>query len=96
VQRVSIVVSVIGLAFALAVFIWPNDLGPIGWALWVIVPPIWFIIEYEAAYHGWLGEAARAPSVLEHHRHLQSLFAALWVAIAAILYWRIFENGGFV
>jgi len=94
-QLAPIVVSLIGLAFALVAFIWPSRFGLVTWVLWVIVPPLWFILEYQAAYHGWLGEAACAPSALEHHRHLQSLLMGLWVAIAAILYWRIVEGGTF-
>lgn len=62
------------------------------WILWALGPPIWFILEYLAVYHGWFGPKVTQGPELEHHRHLQSLFTGLWVAIAALLYWRLFDK----
>jgi hypothetical protein len=95
-QVFTYILSGILCLLAVWAFVYPTTScfsKPWFWCVWLIGPPIWFIVEYLLAYHGHLGEIAKQN--LEHHKHLQSLFTGLWVAIAAALYWRIIEKGTF-
>ena len=55
---------------------------------WLIIPPIYALVEYQVRYNEWFGVK---QGDLEHLRHLQSLSSALWLAVAAILSARLFE-----
>jgi len=90
-KRIPIIVGFV--ACGLAVWAWFNPVDKEWfWTLWVLGPPIWFIVEYLSVYHGWFGgPAIKEGPLLDHHRHLQSLFTGLWVAVAALLYWRLIE-----
>jgi hypothetical protein len=85
--------SIVGLALAATALVDPGIGKPI-WVAWVILPPLWFIFEYQAKFRGWFGSKSTEAD-LEHLKHMQSLMLGIWVSVAAVLYWRVMEKGEF-
>lgn len=94
-QASALVLSFVAIILSVIALVFPDKVTPnikmLLWGLWILGPPIWFIVEYLAYYNNWFNLNLEEKD-MEHLKHVQSLMMALWAAVAALFYWLALES----